>query len=139
MKAGREMDALVEHHIFGKKILTHEEMCVEAERVWVRQPACQVFNGLGGFYVQRQEDGSIWAEQRLRPRSTSISAAWEVVEKLRSEEESEGWEFTLSSDADEWGATFWMGDTFHDSGAANTTPLAICLAALKAVGESDEG
>lgn len=84
------------------------------------------------------EDGSICA--RCPAYSTSIAAAWEVVEYMRKMDE---WAFTLGTDtAGDWDATFWEGDTFHDA-TADTAPASICLAALKAVGAlpptSEEG
>lgn len=77
-----------------------------------------------------------------KPYSTDISAAWEIVEKIRLHENYVCWE--ISSE--------WKGEgdlkansnfSFHvrfclgrgvEWAGADTAPLAICLAALKAVG-----
>lgn len=84
--------------------------------------------------------------------STDIAAAWEVVEELRTQ----GWYFRLEcvkpgdpftnfvvfKDDEQCRASFFQGyaedwgpkpRNLRDA-AARTTPLAICLAALKAVG-----
>jgi hypothetical protein len=70
-------------------------------------------------------------EDYWRPTS-SIAAAWEVVEKMRSN----GWEFELDSDVDrinEWCATF-VTLSAVERGISPKAPEAICLAALRAVG-----
>jgi len=61
--------------------------------------------------------------------TTSISAAWTVVEKMREED----WAFTLETEeaGTAFDAHFWEGDTFH-YGFADTAPLAICISALRA-------
>jgi len=66
--------------------------------------------------------------------SKDISAAWEVVEKLKKD----GWSFTLTQHADPLGdyvIEFWRRDNFmedYDTIRENTAPLAICRAALLA-------
>lgn len=61
--------------------------------------------------------------------STDISAAWEVVEKLAPKED----EFRITRyHLQEWSCVF---EFFNQSAvSADTAPMAICLAALKAVG-----
>lgn len=73
--------------------------------------------------------------------STDIRAAWEVVEKMASDGwtldlqwKGEGREFSHTAEASftRWnGADRQMGHSFSD-----TAPTAICLAALKAKGET---
>lgn len=72
------------------------------------------------------------------PYSTSIASAWEVVEKLREfdhpEDKSAG--FTIWQ---HWEGGYVAGWSWHEAEygvvTAETAPHAICLAALKAVGE----
>lgn len=61
--------------------------------------------------------------------STSIEAAWEVVEKMHQE-----WWFTLVQGPDGWLADFYNDMDVRHRAKAKTAPEAICLAALKAVG-----
>jgi len=128
MEAGRELDALVAEKVMGAD--------------WMREhyPAMMRVGGA-----------------RLAPFSTDIAAAWRVVEALREK----GGCFACfenrygdSYSGGEWSAYFgvnaegamagaWAGDTecmlYWDNPvpghvAAKTLPLAICLAALEAVG-----
>ena len=117
----REIDALVAEHIFGRQIFTHEEMCLEAEDIWDEQPSCQKFNM--GFYAIRKDDGSIFTEQSFRLYSASIASAWEVVEKIKGK----------VAVVKYIGGTRVCIDNKY-TGRDATTPMAICLAALKAVG-----
>ncbi len=68
-----------------------------------------------------------------KPYSTSISAAWEVVEKLAMVTIENGGK---SVGQPEWSAGFpyagGLGDWVHGQG--DTAPHAICLAALRCVG-----
>jgi len=73
----------------------------------------------------------------LQPYSTDIAAAWEVVEKAHHygvEKDENGKEFEcviFKHDLDE-------GVFYNYFGRADTAPLAISLAALKALGISEE-
>jgi len=66
--------------------------------------------------------------------STSIDAAWEVVEKLRPE-----FDVVLECVTSEFNCHInkpgRVGTPDHNHVRADTAPMAICLAALKAVGE----
>lgn len=69
------------------------------------------------------------------PYPKSISAAWQVVEKMREQ----GWDhFSLTWGAKgKWDAMFMMWHGPEDAivqEVADTAPLAICLAALRAKG-----
>ena len=71
------------------------------------------------------------------PYSTDIAAAWEmVVEKMRAK----GYEWSLETDGEEWYAGLFgpRGPELEllASATASTAPHAICLAALKAVGQT---
>jgi len=66
--------------------------------------------------------------------STDIAAAWQVVEKLRSD----GFEVELEGDSTGWHCLFL---DYPEAGRAEaqSPPLAICLAALEAAGvEADD-
>lgn len=127
MEAGRELDALVETHVMGK----------------------EVAQALPHFDVGRFAGPNIVTPGGGRlplPRySMDIAAAWEVVEKMRGDQ------FALVvncmcqgsrgnvPDPDEWMVRFH--DVFvewHET-FADTFPLAVCLAALKAVAASPGG
>ena len=85
------------------------------------------------------DDGCSWPA--LPPFSAKISAAWRIVEKMAES----GWHLSLevlaadAHDCDDVSvATFWRGqhfDTASDSATehADAAPLAICLAALRAL------
>lgn len=115
-----DLDRLVAEGVFGTRMLTLEEMQAEAARVWEQQPSCRRFH-MG--FVAWQDDADEWHyEQIVKPYSTDIAAAWEIVEKLPDS-------FTLDRYAG-WRAT--VGDSV--SVAAHSAPLAICLVAIKAIG-----
>lgn len=113
MKAGRELDALVGKTFFGVG-----------------------YDGLGAW--SNFHDGTFdkpWPESvpDFLCYSTDIAAAWQVVEHFKDAE---------------WGLekraadpnVFWLltADRQFHSGRGATAPLAICLAALAAVGVTDE-
>ena len=68
--------------------------------------------------------------------STDIAAAWEVVEKMRSDD---WWAQIAQDNTDIWDAKLWRGEpdrwfpTMETYGNAPTAPLAICRATLKTV------
>lgn len=110
MDAGRELDALVAEKVMGW-------VCI-CER---KHQLCPVHDS---YY------------------STDIAAAWQVVERLKHD----GWNVSIGGD-NGWGCTFYKvlvrgNDAFtstwtesHGPINAENAPLAICLAALKAVGQ----
>ena len=107
-EAGRELDALVGTHVFE----------------WAHDPGYS-------FPWSESEDANVGF---LLPQfSTDIAAAWQVVEHLKAE-----WMFNLigPSAKKQWAASFMNSKnaTVFAIIAADTAPLAICLAALKAVG-----
>lgn len=118
LSAGRELDALVAVHIMG----------------WQPDNIYGARGQLAGQWIYTPE-GNI---SDIPHYSTDIAAAWQVVEKLR--ERSFYSSYTdLSLDTGKG----WYSWHFHDhrplsayssDATASTVPLAICLAALKAVG-----
>lgn len=108
-EAGREMDAEVEHLVFGN--------------------ACRA--------VGPAPDGEVWFDPDgfavPRHYSTKIEDAWRVVEKLRAG----GWVMTLSVNdfiTEPWDCRFFLGERRREIAHGATAPIAICRAALKAVG-----
>jgi hypothetical protein len=121
MKPGRELDALVAEKVMGWE-------------PWPSQIGSDRWKGPDG------EPRYTWIEARAfaglmewRP-STSISNAWEVVEKLLTQlgqqdfhiEHLEGMGWSVATCHEDTGWKGWI--------TADTAPHAICLAALKAVG-----
>jgi hypothetical protein len=105
LKPGREMDALVAERVFGWKRLRNQV----------------------GWY--RDGDKSTW--NMREPRfSTDISAAWTIVEKLKGMEPEIEW----SDEIHAWCVVFYKSK-IDSATLGDTAPLAICKAALKAVGE----
>ena len=123
MEAGREMDALVAEKIMG--LVPCQNDCHK-----IGSP--RYLPGLCHAQPDSPDEGGETAQY-----STSISAAWEVVEKMWDrgymadvyQSDCEGtWsaEFLPKNDMDSAGVE-WGGSM------APTAPLAICRAALKAV------
>jgi hypothetical protein len=85
--------------------------------------------------VEWSGDELVWGDQKIGgivPRySTSIAAAWEAVERMYS---THDYWMRLEYEAPDWtGVDFIMVDGPIHRATAPTVPLAICLAALKAV------
>lgn len=115
LKAGRELDALVEQELFGNNL------------VWINeQPYTRQ-------YVDQRRIDSIGmcADGNVPRYSTDIKAAWEVVEKLKLLER-----FSLTLQQLSPTNTAWTLSDLRDGEPiawSETAPHAICLAALKAV------
>ena len=118
MTPGCELDALVAEKVMRCKIRRSEYYGHEGET----ECGCEEFQKHGPD--DYQEEGL------MTPYSTDISAVWSVVEKLRGE----GWVFSLANAGGSWSAGFGRvgGKTVLEF--AETAPLAICEAALEAVG-----
>lgn len=122
MDAGRELDALVAEKVMGFNKVT--EIVVDHE------PPHELY---------RAPDGRGYYPNRIPLYSTSIADAWQVVEKLAREGKHLALQAPGSLDMNECYRRFkqWTADFTYDidsEGRADTAPLAICLAALKAVG-----
>jgi hypothetical protein len=136
MEAGRELDAIIAEKVMG----------------WQRETDERELRRLNSGYLDASEYARWWINPSggwacASPRySTDIAAAWEVVERLKDAnrddasydfdliyESSKERETGLRNDVFGWFAQF--GEAEHGSGRADTAPLAICLAALEAVGK----
>ncbi len=109
MKAGRELDAKVAEEVMGWEIITLGNTDVWAERL------------VDGWEPKRQN----WNP------STQIADAWLVVEKMKND-----W-CNLEFMCGRYQAKFKTGarviEYKYYEAQADTAPLAICLAALKAI------
>jgi len=128
MEAGRELDALV-----AEKVMGIEVDLVVAPFIYYSPYRDRYDEWAAGNEPYIDKDGDI----HLIPRySTDIAAAWLVVEKMRETR----WIEVHSTIDGEWAAFYTpigttdMNQAIHEYAKASTAPLAICLAALKAVG-----
>lgn len=132
LQAGRDLDALVAERVMG-----YEK---RAESEW-----------LGGFAWISHDDGHWYGVTSMPRFSTDISAAWDVVERLQSDALSLGWkrrDFSLErKDRMVDGRWYCVTDAvptdiypngYAVDGVADTAPLAICRAALKACAPTPE-
>jgi len=107
MEAGHELDALVAERVMGHRYS-------------------------GGVTSWCREDGKlVQPDGGLPPYSTDISAAWEVVERLRKD-----WAIRIGSSdliGNGWGVRMWSTYVPGPAVDAATAPLAISRCALKAV------
>ena len=113
MKAGRELDALVAEHVMG----------------WVW--------GIDddGFQYLVPADWDEYMVPAVPHYSTRIQDAWQVVEKTKLLDD---FELTKDGPMYQFGHYGEYGfDEWTLYAEADTAPLAICLAALKAVGYED--
>ena len=118
LKAGAELDAMVAEKVMGWTWhIVRIHASTNTMTAWVRP----------GHHVPKTIDpGNNW--NAPLPYSTDIAAAWEVVEKMYKDHKLGMW---MDVTVPESGIDAYFGDF---KGAADTAPLAICLAALKAVG-----
>ena len=113
VKPGRELDALVAEKVMGLRF------------VW-RSQLTDHYGYNAGVWTIPTKWGTMDLTEEPPRYSTDIAAAWEVVEKMRED----GFLVALYRSA---GA--WIADTNPGYGKSDTAPHAICLAALRAVGE----
>ena len=106
MKPGRELDALIAEKVMGETV------------TWGGDPGGTIIPWVG------EPDG---IQGECPPYSTDIAAAWAVVEK------KSGCNLIWHGDLQEWHCQFFGDPTFGEIGKAPIAPLAICLAALKAM------
>jgi hypothetical protein len=131
MPAGREMNALIAEKVTGWKAIHAEYKC--NGEYFFRCDACGGYghgncygNGDGAIQIKCGEYTVCCDEAEMPAYSTDISAAWEVVEKMKAD----GWEFYFEWKDEPW-ALFENDECLLDKYAdADTVPLAICKAAL---------
>ncbi len=119
MNPGRELDALIAEKVFGKSEPDRGCMCSLRESCYVCNPFLK----------------------GIKPYSTDIAAAWEVVEKIKLNKSlHDGFTLTFDLEEKRWraGSLWWRGYEQAEwlepnSAMAETAPHAICLAALKAL------
>jgi hypothetical protein len=121
MKPGRELDALIAEKVMG--LVIHHKRRDE----WN--------DGDSLFYVYYVEDEE--HIEHVPKYSTDISAAWEVVKKLRDL----GYRPILMPDwGEDWECQIYReAERIVDSPWCETAPHAICLAALKTHREEQAG
>jgi hypothetical protein len=134
MEAGREMDALVAK-LMGWMYFHKIHYCEDSWYEWCEY--CHAGNENSGKPLNRSGDDEKIAGEcdTPPPYSTSISAAWEVVEKT--------WELGFYGEIGQqdikgtWQTIFISKEDrgMYHGALAPTAPLAICRAALKSVGE----
>lgn len=132
LRAGRELDAMIAERVMGAKWEAIGDngrtlLCIGSEASGDRRNL-----------AWRKPDQCLMTLFSLPPYSTSIAAAWEVVEKMTKDGRAvfidsagfdpEMWRVCVSADDPE-------GQLPSE---AATAPLAICLAALEAVEHSPE-
>lgn len=131
MQAGRELDAMVAEKVMGWKRMRWCDWKQDE-----RTSLTYSWHDVDGKMVKLAENSDDYEDPRPAwSPSTSIADAWEVVEKLSGREKlpmrvqidngyDKPWVVTISS---------WKtGQEWH--GESESLPLAICRAALKAVG-----
>ena len=128
MKVGSlmELDALVGKHLTGEQPKRHWEDSYAHLRCESFEEACEALRD--PYFQQftpeeRRPDTILHEVEIFRPYSTSVDAAWDVVESLGSSAEM----LKVKRDNGKWGAAF--GD--RPEVLAGTAALAICLAALR--------
>lgn len=117
MKAGRDLDKLIAERIMGYRFCTLHPWAEDKFDGYIRCDEC-------GDYAP------YW-----KPYSTDIAAAWKVVDSISIE-----WGISLTGVGMVWRCLFGkrtdIGDGHKVEAEADTAPLAICLAALKAISTS---
>lgn len=125
MQAGQELDILVAENVMGYRWC----LWLDGTR-FLAPPEFEDFDEATGDEPLADEPYAIVINY-----SRDISAAWQVVEKMR-----ETWNFKLSAlpsraKRGAWTCSFLRpGDYPKTNASANTAPLAICIAALRATG-----
>ena len=123
MPAGREMDALVAEKVMGQ---------VPCDRWHLLHPFAGYIKDDGGF----PHAECYPAAMGPCAYSTLISAAWEVVPVMGRHQPFPQYLEVANRFSDaEWVAKVFEGCVMVAEAYADTAPLAICRAALKAVGE----
>jgi hypothetical protein len=133
MKPGPELDALV-----AEKVMELKEVKTAEEYAYLQNGGGDFFGKL--YFCSCSLWNSTFKTHRpgrtipvVKSYSTSIEAAWRVVEAMQQR----GWHLALEVGLLGCGATFLQDELKAVSDAmAPTTPEAICLAALRVLGVS---
>lgn len=122
MEAGRELDALIAEKVMGYPAFAEKVVTKLGDHL-VISDHCAICG---------RKDGT---SECLPHYSTDIAAAWEVVEKLRLSvlQFEDGW--FADPRLESYREHFWGALGADDFSA--TAPLAICRAALEAVGHGN--
>ena len=119
LPAGRELDALVAERVMGWHITDA-----------IKKP------GQDDYGVAPGQVGVLWVV-RVPDYSTDIAAAWQVVERLIKLDAFVSLDYDFQNvDSEKWSVTFITRKAI-DCESGETAPLAICRAALKAVGVTE--
>lgn len=118
MKPGRELDALIAERVMGLAIVDLSQ--IKDGMLELDKPVTSLHIG------------------DPPPYSTSIEAAWEIVENIGHTigDNDDPHDFTIMHNSDGTWTVGWLAfrDGFGISEQSNTAPHAICLAALKSIG-----
>lgn len=132
-EAGRELDALVAERVFGLRVEilpAPEHGHQHGKNVPMEPQSCDPPPGMLGAWA-----AMYWVIPRY---STDISAAWEVLERMRERGEwvlnvmADGYEID-NHNAEAIPLKGWTWDDEWIAERADTAPLCICRAALKAI------
>lgn len=121
MNAGIELDVLIAEKIMGCKV-SYPDLTDPSLSVFAKVYNCGCNDSAHSFY----------GEYSLKAYSTDIAAAWEVLYKMKTSIQDD---LCLSFNEGEW--LVYLEGNFGTKwlSYSETAPHAICLAALKAIGE----
>jgi hypothetical protein len=130
MKAGPEMDALVAEKMLGWRwmIAAADGIDSEPHSAWLMRP-----ESVNAYWIPARPVDD-YARPDADPFSTEIAAAWQVVEHLHHQGVDWTIDQCMTGEATGWTVQTWRGSSIASDAWADTAPLAICLAGLKAVG-----
>lgn len=122
MEAGRELDVLVAEKVFGwfRYKNTWRTPSSRTERLHEFPNRPEMYFGSG---------------EEVPHYSTDIAAAWQVKQEITKSGE---WGFVLHNDGNGWSEAIFRHAEKVFPAEGNTDEVAICLAALKAVGYKKE-
>ena len=132
MKAGREVDTLIETEVFGNEVV--ERMCLQSYDCGTWGDAEDWYDGNlkedpGMSILPCVYDGVEYVP--IPHYSTQIADAWLVVEKVNHDNAFELYWYNPDGRKPYFRVAFGFG--IIKKAEADTAPLAICLAALEAV------
>lgn len=130
MEAGRELDALIAERVMGLNPVKNSNpynMIFTRRRDWV---------DMDDYYYEGEDDGYHFVDE-VPHYSTDIAAAWKVVEHMKAD----GWQCHMRGwvNSNDWQCGFVHPGGQMSWNTADTAPLAICCAALRASARGGEG